>query len=209
MESDVIAKAVRHLKREGRLAPIIKLHPKPVFRRRQSAYAALVRSIIFQQLSGKAAGSIRRKFLALYPGVLHPTPAQVLLTSDAELRGAGFSMQKVRYLRDLSEKFADGTLNPRRFRAMEEAALREHLMSIKGIGWWTTDMFLMFTLGRPDILPTGDLGIQKGMQRVCKLDALPNPAQMEELAEPWRPYRTIASWYLWRTIDTNPEGLDW
>lgn len=122
-------------------------------------------------------------------------------TPIVKLRKAGLSGQKATYIKDLSKKFLDGTINPKLFREMTDEAIREHVIAVKGIGRWTADMFLMFTLHRPDVLPTGDLGIQKGMQKLFGMKSLPAPSTMERLAEPWRPYRTIACHYIWRLAD--------
>lgn len=187
---------------------MIARNPKPKFTKRDS-FPALVSAIIYQQLSGKAAGTIHKRFLALYSNTKHPTPAQVAKTSDAKMRTAGLSGQKAKYLRDLAEKFLDGTLEPKKFPNMTDEEIREHLIRVKGIGRWTADMFLMFTLHRPDVLPTGDLGIQKGIQRIFGLRKLPNPTQMEKIARLWRPYATIASWYLWRAVDGEGEDGQW
>ena len=198
-----VKKAVAHLKKDARLKPVIARYPKPEFDRGQrglGAFQALTRAIIFQQLSGKAARTILERFLELY-NKKFPTPEDVLKTPHAKIRGAGISNQKASYLKDLAVKFQDGTINPRKFRTMSDEEVYEHVVSVKGIGPWTTDMFLMFTLLRPDVLPTGDLGIQKGFKRVFNMRTLPTPEKMEKLAEGWRPYRTVACWYLWRVAD--------
>jgi len=183
---------------------LIGKYPKPEFDRGQKGlipFNALIRAIVFQQLSGKAARTILDRFLALYPKGRFPTPQELLDTPEGTIRAAGISSQKASYLRDLAEKFLDGTVNPKRFKSMTDEQVYEHVVQVKGIGPWTTDMFLMFTLGRPDILPVGDLGIQKGIQKVFGLKALPGPAEMQKLAKPWQPYRTIACWYIWRLAD--------
>ena len=203
MDAQTIAKAVRHLKKDKALAVLVAKYPKPEFDRGQKglkSFEALIRAIIFQQLSGKAARSILEKFLALYKGK-YPTPEVLKKTSAVKLRTAGISGQKAGYLHDLADKFADGTISPRKFTRMMDEEVREHIVTVKGVGPWTADMFLMFTLQRPDVLPTGDLGIQKGFQKLFKLRALPAPEKMEKLAEQWKPYRTVACWYLWRLAD--------
>jgi DNA-3-methyladenine glycosylase II len=200
MTSKALATAIRHLKKDVHLARAIKKHPKPEFERNRDPYQALIRSIVYQQLSGKAASTIHHRFTTIYGGTL-PTPAKVLKTPIATLRKAGLSGQKASYLKDLSKKFLDGTINPKLFKEMTDEAIREHVIAVKGIGRWTADMFLMFTLHRPDVLPTGDLGIQKGMKKIFDMKSLPAPRTMERLAEPWRPYRTVACMYVWRVID--------
>lgn len=203
MEKTIISKALYHLKKGSHLKGLIARYPEPEFNRGQkglSAFQALIRAIVFQQLSGKAAATILNRFLIIYDKKF-PTPEELLKTPKAKIRSAGISSQKASYLRDLAEKFLDGTVNPKRFKTMTDEQIYEHVVQVKGIGPWTTDMFLMFTLGRPDILPTGDLGIQKGMQKLFKLKELPTPEKMRSLAEPWKPYRTVACWYLWRLAD--------
>lgn len=200
MTETEIKKALAHLKKDARLKNLIARYPKPEFDRGQKglkAFQALTRAIIFQQLSGKAARTILDCFLIIYDKKF-PTPDRVLKTPVSKMRSAGISNQKAGYLKDLASKFKDGTVNPRKFRSMTDDEVFEHVVSVKGIGPWTCHMFLMFTLGRPDVLPTGDLGIQKGMQRLFKLRTLPSPEKMQKLVSAWRPYRTVACWYLWR-----------
>lgn len=205
MKAQVIAQAIRHLKKDARLSALIKKYPKPEFDRGQKGltpFHALIRAIIFQQLSGKAARTILNRFLEMYGGKF-PTPDELSRATPARLRRAGISAQKAGYLKDLALKFLDGTINPRGFSTMSDREIYEHVVLVKGIGPWTTDMFLMFTLGRPDILPTGDLGIQKALRKLFALHSLPSPRKMERLAEPWRPYRTVACWYLWQSLDVK------
>lgn len=205
MDSNDITSALRHLRKDVALKGVISKHPKPDFKPSRDVYAALVRSIVYQQLSGKAAATILRRFLELFPGTGYPKPEAVLKMKDAKMRSAGLSGQKTAYLKDLSTKFLDGTIEPKKFKKMTDEEIREHLIAVKGIGRWSADMFLMFALNRLDVLPTGDLGIRKGFQIVFKMKTLPDAKKMERLAENWRPYRTIASWYLWRVADSlNP-----
>ncbi len=204
MQKQLINDALFALKKDMHLKSLITRYPQPEFDRGQKGkkpFEALIRAIVYQQLSGKAAGTILGRFLALYPKEHYPTPEALSTTSEAKLRSVGLSGQKAGYLHDLSVKFLDGSVNPRKFSSMEDEDIRAHIIAVKGVGPWTADMFLMFTLHRPDILPTGDLGIQKGFQRLFNLRTLPNPEKMKKLAEPWKPYRTIASWYLWRLAD--------
>lgn len=198
-----LAKALTHLKREPKMAALVKKYKKPGWERNRDPFQALCSAIMYQQLSGKAAATIHKRFLALYKGARHPTPAQVAKTSIARFRTAGVSQQKAAYLVDLAKKFLDGTVGQRQFHEMTDDAIREHLVAVKGIGRWTADMFLMFTLHRPDMLPIGDLGIQKGMQQLFKLKSLPNAKKMEALSAPWRPYRTVACRYLWASLDNR------
>ena len=167
---------------------------------------------MYQQLSGKAAATILKRFVALFPKKKpastrrlrrggFPTPADVLKIKVEKMRSAGLSGQKANYLKDLALKFTDGTIVPKKFPRMSDAEIIEHVTAVKGIGEWTAHMFMMFTLARPDILPTGDLGIQKGFQKLFNLRALPSPQKMHKLAEPWAGHRTVASMYLWRLVD--------
>lgn len=194
--------AVRHLKRDPRLAPLIALHGHPPFEPESNAFKALTESIIYQQLSGKAAGVIYGRFLGLFPQRRFPSPARLLSIPQPQLRSVGLSNQKASYLLDLAAKFTDGTIQPKRFPEMSNEEISEHLIQVKGIGQWTADMFLMFALNRPDVLPVGDLGIRNGFKKLYGLRKTPSPERMAALAEAWRPYRTAAAWYLWRVLET-------
>jgi DNA-3-methyladenine glycosylase II len=173
-------------------------------RRQGTHYEALVRSIVFQQLSGKAARTIHDRFRALYPRN-RPRPELVLQSTDAALRSAGLSRQKVGYLRDLSARVADGSLPLAHLGRLPDDAIIEHLVQVKGIGRWTVQMFLMFRLGRPDVLPELDLGVQNAIQRAYGLEKRPTPKDVLRIGEPWRPYASVASWYLWRSLE-NGDG---
>ncbi len=162
-------------------------------------FSALLRAIVYQQLSTKAAATILSRVLALMDGG-HPTPGEVLALGEEALRGAGMSKAKVRYVRDLAQKTVDGVVPPlARLREMEDEQIAERLTSVKGIGRWTVEMMLI-RLGRPDVFPVHDLGIRRGYMITYDLPALPLPAELEQLGERWRPYRTVASWYLWRAV---------
>ena len=206
MKKKAMEAAHRHLKKDAKMRRVLKLKLEPRSRP-TDAFQSLVRSIIYQQISGKAAAAITKKFLALFPGDKFPTPAQVLKVTDAKFKKAGVSPQKRGYLRDLALRFTDGTIEPHKFPKMTDEEIREHLIRVKGIGRWTADMFLMFTLYRPDVLPTGDLAIQKGFQKVFGLRKLPSVMKMEKLAKLWSPHRTVASLYLWRVVDGDE--TDW
>lgn len=204
----VFAESIAVLKRDKQFAPLIKKHGLPDLRRPSTAlrasgqyFHALVRSIVHQQVSGAAAETIHARFLALFPKNRFPTPEAVRAMPIEKMRAAGLSGQKASYIKDLAEKFADGTIKHRSLHTMETADLVVHLTQVKGIGVWTVHMFLIFTLNRPDVLPTGDLGIRKGFQTLYKLEDLPDHAQMERLARAWRPHASIASWYLWRVAN--------
>ena len=200
-------KAINHLRSvDPVLAGIIdrvgpcRLEP----RRTGTHYDALVRSIVFQQLSGKAASTIHRRFCEIYPAK-RPRADRVLTTDDTLLRAAGLSRQKIGYLRDLSARVADRSLPLAHLGRLSDEAIIEHLVQVKGIGRWTVQMFLMFRLGRPDVLPELDLGVQTAIQRAYGLKQRPTPKDVLRIGERWRPYASIASWYLWRSLE-NGDG---
>ena len=167
----------------------------------QHPYESLLRAIVYQQLAGAAAATIFGRVKALGASGL-PTPEEILLLDDSKLRGAGLSRQKIAAVKDLAAKTLDGTVPPlAKLRRMSEIEIHERLVQVRGIGEWSVQMFLMFRLGRPDVLPTRDLGIQKGFQHVYGLKKMPKPQAILEHGERWRPYRSIASWYLWRAVD--------
>ncbi len=167
-------------------------------------FEALTRSIVFQQLSGKAAGTILSRFNALYP-TQSPTPELVMATADEHLRGAGLSRQKIGYMRDLSLKVHNGDLPLDSVETMSDDDLIAHLVQVKGIGRWTAQMFLMFRLGRRDVLPELDLGIQNAVQKAYRMRKRPTPKQLAKIGAKWRPHASVASWYLWRSLD-NGDG---
>ena len=199
--------ALTHLRRaDPVLGEIIaRVGPYRLERRRAGThYDALVRSIVYQQLSGKAAGTIHRRFLELYPA-RRARAELVLDSSEAQLRSAGLSRQKIGYLRDLSARVAERTLPLAHLGRLPDEAIIEHLVQVKGIGRWTVQMFLMFRLGRPDVLPELDLGVQNAIQRAYGLKARPSPAEVLRIGAPWRPFASVASWYLWRSLE-NGDG---
>ena len=195
--------SIKHLSRDKHLGAFIKRHGPITHRRPHAggAFQSLAEAIVYQQLSGKAAGTILKRFVALFPDKKFPAPEDMLKVKTEKLRSAGLSGQKSAYLKDLAAKFTDGTINPELFSKMSDAEIIEHVVAVKGIGEWTAQMFLMFTLNRPDVLPTGDLGIQKGFQKLFALRNRPSPKQMEKLANGWRGHRTAACMYLWRLQD--------
>ena len=167
-------------------------------------YEALVRSIAFQQLHGNAARAILARFVALHPDHEFPPPPQVLATSDAAMRGCGFSASKTAAIRDIAAKAAAGLVPTRRAAALlSDAALIERLTAIRGVGRWTVEMLLMGTLGRLDILPVDDFGVREGYRLLHGLDAQPKPRDLAAIGEMWAPYRSVASWYLWRAVDLS------
>lgn len=197
------AKARRHLMRgDPKLAALVKTHGSCGLAdaRGMDRFGGLVRSIVSQQLSAKAAATIHGRMLTAL-GDRGATPAAILDTPEDTLRACGLSRAKVASVRDLATKVTDGTLALDALDAMDDEAVIEAMTAVRGIGRWSAEMFLIFRLGRPDILPVGDVGVQRAMRRVYGLRKHPSPARMTELARPWRPYRSVACWYLWRSLD--------
>jgi DNA-3-methyladenine glycosylase II len=170
---------------------------------RPDPYQALARAIVGQQLSTKAAGSIWARVTELFGGDT-PSPAQLLEVESQELRDAGLSWSKVGFLKDLAERVEDGRLDLERLSELSDDDVIAELTAIKGVGRWTAEMFLIFHLGRPDVISTGDLGIRRAAQVAYGLDDLPGPTDLDRIAEPWRPHRTLACLYLWRSLDNAP-----
>lgn len=197
-------KAINHLKRSDPvLARIIDRVGPYAMEYRDPVFHQLVRSITYQQLSGKAAGTIFGRLTAAASDPL--TPESILKLRPTKMRTLGLSKQKIEYIRELARMTRDGHVNFERCLELEDAAVIEHLTRVKGIGVWTVQMFLMFALRRPNVLPTGDLGIRVAMKKAYGLEELPKPKEMERIAEPWHPYCTVASWYLWRSLDGPAE----
>ena len=193
-------KAILHLKKADpvlcgiieRVGPYRMEYGEPTFH-------SLAESILYQQLNGKAAVVIFGRFTEAAGDPV--TPEGILKLSDAQMRAIGLSKQKTAYLRDLAQKTKDGLLNFERLADLSNEEVIEHLTQVKGIGVWTAHMFLMFTLKRPDILPTGDYGIQAAMKKHYRKRKWPKPKDMEKIAKSWAPYRSVACWYLWRSLD--------
>ena len=167
------------------------------------AYGALLRSIVGQQLSTKAARSIYERMTDMFGGRT-PTPAELIAADPEEVRGVGLSRSKVGYLRDLAERVEDGELALDRLTELPDEEVAAQLTAVKGLGQWTADMFLIFHLGRPDVLPVGDLGIRRAVERAYGLDELPGADELRHTAEAWRPHRSLACLYLWRSLDNKP-----
>ena len=166
---------------------------------REPGFPTLVRSIVYQQLSGRVAAVIFGRLEKAAGGEI--TPAKILKMRPARMRALGLSKQKTLYIRDLARHTRDGQLVFEDLPALDDLAVIERLTQVKGIGVWTAHMFLIFALRRTDILPTGDLGVRSAMRKAYGLDELPAPAEMEALARKWRPYCSVASWYLWRSLE--------
>jgi DNA-3-methyladenine glycosylase II len=203
---DPWAEAIEHLRRAdpGHFGPLIERVGPCLLRPRPDRFGTLVRAIIGQQISSRAAAAIAGRLQTL-AGDTHQPEALIALGEEA-LRSVGLSGVKARYLLNLSEAVASGAVPVDQFDGWDDDAIVASLTSVKGIGVWTAEMFLIFSLNRPDVLPAGDLGVRVGIRDRHGLAELPKPQQCRVLAEPWRPFRTIASWYLWRSADTpRPE----
>lgn len=165
-------------------------------------FDAVVRSIVYQQLSGSAAFTIHSRLLALFGGAA-PEPHRLLDTPDETLRAVGLSRQKIAYMKDLAARVHAGEVPIHALHELDDAAVVDALTRVKGVGRWTAQMFLMFRLGRPDVLPELDLGIRKAIQRAYRTRGLPSTTRVLRIGAPWAPYRTIASWYLWRSLEAD------
>ena len=187
-----------------RLAEVIASYPQPTFRPHTDYYRELVESIISQQLSVKAAATIYRRFVDSFGHM--PEPHEILARDDEELRAVGLSGQKTRYIKDLAAKVADGTIQFDHLDSLTNEQIVAELTAVKGIGEWTVHMFLIFCMGRFDILPVGDLGIKNAIQRLYSLDHTPAPDEIREISAQngWSPYESVASWYLWKSLDNAP-----
>lgn len=202
---DHAAEAVKHLTAaDKRLAKLIaKAGPPDIkWSEQERPFDGLLRTIVFQQLAGAAAAKIHGRVVELLPKAKTKRPQALLDLPDSDLRGAGLSANKLKSVQDLAVKTVDGTVPTlARLRKMSDEEVLERLTAVRGIGEWTVHMLLMFQLGRPDVLPVGDYGVRKGFMIVYKTDDLPKPKHMAEHAERWRPYRSVASWYMWRAVD--------
>jgi 3-methyladenine DNA glycosylase/8-oxoguanine DNA glycosylase len=180
---------------------VARVGPCTMRAERTPHFQSLAEAIVYQQLAGAAASTIWGRFVALYPGARLPSPAVVSRTPLARLRSAGLSGSKAASILDLAAHAADGRLPLARIARMSDDDVLEAVTEVRGIGPWTAHMYLIFRLGRPDVLPTGDYGVRKAAQRAYRLRALPEPDRLTRLAEPWRPWRSVAAWYLWRSLD--------
>ena len=193
-------KAVNHLKK---CDPVLRAIIERVgpFRMEYGTaeFHSLAEAIVYQQLNGRAAVTIFNRFAALAGEPL--TPAGILKLTDEQLRGVGLSKQKSAYLKDLAAKTASGQLDFARLPELSDEDVIQHLTQVKGIGVWTAHMFLMFSLRRPNVLPTGDYGVQMAVKKHYKKRKLPKPKDMEKIARAWEPYRSVACWYMWRSLD--------
>jgi len=200
-------KALAHLqKTDPRMGALIDIYPAPEFKKHTNYYHELVDSIISQQLSVKAARMIEGRFKDLFSGN-YPSPEQILEKDVEELRAVGLSRPKARYIQDLAVKILDGTVTFDSINELSNDEIIAELTKVKGIGVWTVHMFLMFCMGRLDVLPTGDLGIRNGIMKLYELDHVPTEREVELIAEEnkWSPYESVASWYVWQSLDNTPK----
>ena len=186
-------------KADSNLEKIIKVVGKYSIKIRNDPFQSLIESIIYQQLAGKAANAIYNRFINYYDNK-EITPARILNSSNDNLKKVGLSNRKIDYLKDLASHIYDGRINLEELPTMNDEEIINKLVNVKGIGRWTSEMFLIFSLGRQDVLPVTDLGVRKAIQKVYSLSELPKPNTMMEIAKPWRPYRSIATWYLWKSL---------
>jgi DNA-3-methyladenine glycosylase II len=193
-------KAINHLKKSD---PVLSAIIERVGACRMEfgppEFHSLAEAIVYQQLNGKAAVTIFKRFATLAGDPV--TPEGILRLTDAELRSVGLSKQKSSYLKDMAQRASRGELDFSRLPEMSDDDVIKHLTQVKGVGVWTAHMFLMFTLRRPNVLPTGDYGIQLAIKKYYKKRKMPRPEQMEKIAKAWEPYRSVACWYLWRSLD--------
>jgi DNA-3-methyladenine glycosylase II len=198
-------KAILHLKKSDPvMRAIIERVGAYKIQHREPSFETLVRSIVYQQLSGKVASVILERLIAMLPGG-KVTPDAILKLTPARMRKAGLSKQKTAYIRDLARKTNKGHVKFETLEALTDLEVIEHLTQVKGIGVWTAHMFLIFALRRPDILATGDLGVRVAIRKAYQLEELPHPKQVEELAAAWRPYSSVAVWYLWRSLESTAQ----
>lgn len=192
--------ALKHLSvADPRLAAIIESVGAYEIKLRKDPFRSLVEAIIYQQLAGSAADAIYGRFVKIYGRF--PRPTQLLTTKDSKLRSAGLSGRKIEYLKGLATRVSDGRLKLSKLSKLPDEQIIEQLVQVKGIGRWTAEMFLIFCLGREDVLPVGDLGLRKAMQKTYSLAELPTPEAMCKIAQSWKPYCTIATWYMWKSLE--------
>ncbi|KAF8716112.1 hypothetical protein HU200_026384 [Digitaria exilis] len=200
----VVTVAISHLRdADPVLAAVIDAHEPPVFQCPHRPFHSLVRSILYQQLAFKAAASVYSRFLSLLGGEASVTPDAVLALTPHQLRQIGVSPRKSSYLHDLARKYVSGILSDSAIINMDDRSLAAMLTMVKGIGAWSVHMFMIFSLARPDVLPSADLGVRKGVQMLYGLEDVPRPSQMDKLCERWRPYRSVGAWYMWRLIESK------
>ena len=199
-----ITSALKALSKDPKMKELINNYDLPNFKPTNNYFQSLMRSIVFQQLSGKVANIIYQRLIDLLPNN-KITPKEVLVLTNENMRKAGLSLQKINYIKNLATYFETNPIDKNKAKEMSNEQISRELIKIKGIGQWTIDMFLMFTLNRDDVMPYTDLGIQKGMKALFKLDRLPTKDEMITFSIKWKPYRTIACCYLWKIVDDDFE----
>ena len=197
-------KALQHLKKDPVMRTLIEQVGPYAMEFREPTFSTLVRSIVYQQLSGKVATVILQRLIDALPGG-EVTPANVLRLRPERMRKLGLSRAKTEYIRDLARRTAKGEVAFETLLELEDEAVIEHLTRVKGVGVWTAHMFLMFALERPNVLPVGDLGVKSAIRKAYGLEALPTVPEIEKLAELWHPYCSVATWYLWRSLDGSAQ----
>lgn len=201
---DAVAAALRHLRSSDPvLAPVIDAYEPPKFENSDTPFMALTKSILYQQITHKAGTTIYNRFVSICGGECRVCPISVLALTPPQLLQIGVSARKVSFLHDLANKYRTGILSDSKILTMEDKALVSLIAMVKGFGVLSVHMFMIFSLHRPDVLPVGDANLRKGVQILYNLEELPRPSQMEKLCQRWRPYRSVASWYVWRLIEAN------
>ena len=201
-DSGLVQEACGHLSAiDSKFKSLIEAFPPPQFTPNENYYQALVRSIIFQQISGRAGQKIFERFVNLFQSSPFPSPELLSTTNVKFIRQAGLSQRKAEYVIGIAEAFSNPKFLDNSVSLMSDEEVSLNLTKIRGVGQWTADMFLIFTLARPDILPVGDHGVKKGMQVFFQLSNLPDNETMYKLTESWMPYRSIACWYMWKIVD--------
>jgi len=196
------AKKIEYIKRSDPvLAAAIGKIKLRALSKREDYFRSLVGAIVNQQLSGKAADTIFGRFLALFPRKAFPTPKDILKLPSSKMRKAGLSKMKVSFIKDLAKKILDRTVNLKEIDSWPDEKVMEHLTQVKGIGPWTVEMFLMFSLGREDVFSYGDLGLKNAVKKIYRLKKYPTPGQMKKITDAWRPYRSLGARYLWALLD--------
>ena len=197
--------AIEFLKKDSKMNQLIRIYDPPILKPQDDYFYSLVRSIVFQQLNGKVAKIIFMRFIKLLPGN-KINSRNVLMLDNNEMKKAGLSFQKINYIKNLAHFFNENLFDKNSIEKMSDEEINELLIKIKGVGQWTIDMFLMFTLNRLDVMPYSDLAIKKGMKSLFSLNELPRKYEMKRLSINWSPYRTIACMYLWKSVD---DGFEW
>ena len=194
--------AIEKLNKDSKMHKLIKKYGTPNFESKNDCFQSLLHSIVFQQLNGKVANIIYKRLIDLIPNN-KIVPKAVLKLPNKKMREVGLSLKKINYIKNLANYFNNNLFDSNKFENMSNKEISIELIQIKGIGQWTIDMFLMFTLNRQDIIPYSDLGIQKGMKILFKLKNLPTKIEMKNFSNQWKPYRTVACWYLWKITDNT------